>query len=84
MPDLGDHQIVKPSNEVERRWLMVNIQERKSRIARFTQDIEDFMKGKIVALEGQILLAKQEQQKFEIDLKKLDGVTIEVNVTPEN
>jgi predicted nucleic acid-binding Zn-ribbon protein len=73
MGDLGDTQLVKPSDEVEKRWLMVQIQERKSKIARFTQDIEDLTQGKIVALEAQILLAKQELQKFENDLQRFSG-----------
>jgi len=77
MPDLGDNQLVKPSDEVEKRWLMVQIQERKSKIARFKQDIEDIVNGKIVALEAQVLLAQQELQKFENDLKTFNGSAIE-------
>lgn len=52
--------LVKPTIEIERKWIEVQIQERKSRIARHRQDIEDLKRGKIVDLEARIMVLEME------------------------
>ena len=62
MADLGINKgwLVSPNAEVERKWIDVQIQEKKSRIVRWRQDIEDLTKGKILDLECRIAMAEKE------------------------
>ena len=57
--------LVAPNAEIDRKWIEVQIQERKSRIARHKQDMEDLMKGKLVDLEARILMLTQELKELE-------------------
>ena len=63
---------VSPDYEVEKKWLEVQIQERKSRIARLKQEIEDILKGLKVGKEADILM-------FEKELKLLEGDLLNLN-----
>lgn len=75
MADLGGggQFLVSPNIEVEQKWLEVQIQERKSRIARHKQDIEDLQKGRIVELEAKVMMLDRELKHLEDKL---------VNLTP--
>jgi NAD-specific glutamate dehydrogenase len=65
--------LVTPNAEIERKWIEVQIQERKSRINRHKQDMEDLIKGKLVDLEARILMLEQELKELEA---KKNAVTI--------
>jgi hypothetical protein len=67
--------LVTPNAEIERKWIEVQIQERKSRIARHKQDMEDLVKGKMVDLEARILMLDQELKELEA---KRNAVTITI------
>ena len=63
--------LVSPNAEIERKWVEVQIQERRSRIARHKQDMEDLVKGKLVDLEARILMLEQELKELESNKKKV-------------
>ena len=70
--------LVSPNVDIKRKWIEVQIQERKSRIARHKQDIEDLMKGKIVDLEARIMMLERElidleQQKNKVTIIEVQG-----------
>jgi len=69
--------LVSPSTEIDKKWIEVQIQERKSRIARHKQDMEDLLKGKIVDLEARILMLELELKELEA---KKNAVTINKGV----
>lgn len=81
MADIGGSSsqfLVSPNHEIEMKWVEVQIQERKSRIARHKQDIEDLQKGKIVDLEAKIMMLVKELKHLE---NKLNNITpTDVNV----
>jgi len=63
MADIGipkQNWLVTEDWDVEKKWIEVQIQERKSRIARFKQDIEDLRKGKIVDVEARVMMLAKE------------------------
>lgn len=70
--------LVSPDHEIEKKWIEVQIQERKSRITRHKQDIEDLLKGRVVDLEARIMMLERELKELEA---KKDRVTI-IEVTP--
>jgi len=63
--------LVPPNQEIERKWIEVQIQERKSRIARHKQDMEDLVKGKLVDLEARVLMLEKELKELEIKKAKI-------------
>ena len=67
MSDIGVQQqwLVSPDSKVERMWLEVQIQEKRSRIVRYKQDIEDLTKGKIVDLQARIIMLEKEIKALE-------------------
>jgi len=67
MADVGTQQqwLVSPDSVVERMWLEVQIQEKKSRIARYKQDIEDLVKGRMVDLQAKIIMLEKEIKALE-------------------
>jgi hypothetical protein len=67
MADLGvqQHWLVSPTKEIEDKWIEVQIQERKSRINRYHQDIEDLKKGRILELEAKIMMLELELNEIE-------------------
>jgi hypothetical protein len=70
--------LVSPDAEIERKWIDVQIQERKSRIARHKQDMEDLIKGRIVDLEARILMLEKELKELEQKKIRLTGNIIDV------
>lgn len=68
--------IVPADQQVKCKWVEVQIQERKSRIARHRQDIEDLKKGRIVELEARIMMLEKELGELEQDLKKINPIEI--------
>jgi hypothetical protein len=75
MADIGVNKqwLVSPTKEIEDMWITVQIQEKKSRIARHRQDIEDLKKGKLTELEALIKMLELEVRELESKL----AVTIE-------
>jgi hypothetical protein len=71
--------LVSPDNKIEEKWIEVQIQERKSRIARHRQDMEDLIKGKLVDLEARIMMLEKELKELET---KRDRVRA-IEVTPK-
>jgi len=69
--------LVDPDNEIKVKWIEVQIQERKSRIARHRQDKEDLIKGKLVDLDARILMLEKE-------LKDLEQQRIRISVRSSN
>ena len=65
--------LVDPTDEIKRKWIEVQIQERKSRINRHKQDMEDLKMGKLVDLEARILILELELKDFEA---KKNAVTL--------
>lgn len=68
--------LVSPDQEIERKWIEVQIQERKSRIARHKQDIEDLIKGKMVELESRILMLEKELKELESKKNRVTSIDI--------
>lgn len=74
MADLGSsHWLVSPDHEIEQKWIDVQIQEKKSRITRYKQDIEDLQKGKILDIECRISMLEKEVHFLS---QKREGVEI--------
>lgn len=67
MSDIGVPQgwLVSPNTDVEDMWLKVQIQEKKSRISRYKQDIEDLEQGKILDIRARIIMLEREIQFLE-------------------
>jgi hypothetical protein len=68
MADLGvpsRQWLVSPTKEVEDMWLEVKKQELRSRMARWSQDIQDLEKGKIVDLKARMKMAELELRELE-------------------
>ena len=78
MADLqrGSNWIVSPNIEVELKWAEVAIQEKKSRIVRHRQDIEDYKKGAIVDLEAKIMMLEKEVAKLEEQKSNLTPINV--------
>lgn len=74
--DIGQNQVwlVPETNEVKKKWLQVQIQERKSRIVRLDQDIEDLAKGQIVKLEGHRIMLQKEFNDLQRKLDLMIGL----------
>ena len=62
MADIGVPQnfLVSTDHKVEQMWIDAQIQEKKSRIVRTRQDIEDMIKGMKVKLEAHIIMLEKE------------------------
>jgi hypothetical protein len=62
MADIGTPKnfLVSPTKEIEDMWIDVQIQEKRSRIARHHQDIEDIKKGKLTELAAIIKMLEME------------------------
>lgn len=78
MADLGSNRnwLVNPNDEVKKKWISCQIQERKSQIVRLTQDIEDLREGQIVKLEATIIMLNKEVTQLNAELNAID-ITIE-------
>lgn len=84
MADLGRTQnwLVSPDNDIEMKWIDVQIQERVSRIVRYKQDIEDFHKGRIIELEAKIMMLEKEVTLLQE--KRVKGTPVEVTGEDNN
>lgn len=73
MADIGVPQnwLVSKDIEVERKWIDVQIQERKSRIVKTKQDIEDLEKGMKVKLEAMVMMLEKEIAFLEDKKRKI-------------
>lgn len=74
MADIGNNRqwLIKPNEEVERKWILCEIQQRKSQIVRLTQDIEDLKQGQIVKLEATIMMLQKEMDELNAKLNAID------------
>ena len=76
MADIGVNKqwLVSPTKEIEDMWITVQIQEKKSRIVRHRQDIEDLQKGKLTEIGALIKMLEMEVKELEgklaIDVKQ--------------
>ena len=70
MADIGVNKqwLVSPTKEIEDMWITVQIQEKRSRIARHKQDIEDLHKGKLTELYALIKMLELEVKNLETKL----------------
>jgi hypothetical protein len=75
MADIGIPRgwLVSPTKEIDEMWIQVQIQEKVSRIARWTQDIQDLEKGKILDLRANIKMAELEIMKLKTQLQESQG-----------
>ena len=71
MADIGSPKnwLVSPTKEIDDMWIEVQIQEKRSRIARHRQDIEDLTKGKLKELGAIIMM-------LELEIKELENKKI--------
>lgn len=78
MGDIGSNRqwLVDPNEEVKKKWISCQIQERKSQIVRLTQDIEDLREGQIVKLEATIIMLEKEVKDL---MSKLNAIDITNN-----
>ena len=76
--------LVTPNAEIEKKWIEVQIQERRSRIARHKQDMEDLVKGKLVDLEARIMMLENELKELEQKKAHVSKGVITVDVIKEN
>jgi hypothetical protein len=67
MADIGiaKNWLVSPTKEIDDMWVKVQIQEKRSQIVRYTQDIEDLQKGRILDLQAKIKMCELEILKLE-------------------
>lgn len=72
MPLTHRNWLVSPDYEVEKKHLEVQIQERKSRIARLKQEIEDILLGIKVGKEADILMLEKELRLLQDRLRALN------------
>lgn len=79
MADIGipKNWLVSPTEEIDNMWSEVAIQEKRSAIARYKQDIEDLQKGRILDLQARIKMAELEIKKLEADLMRRRSITAE-------
>lgn len=68
--------------EMKLKWLQVAKQERISKLVHLNQAIEDLRKGKIPAIEREILGAQQELENLEIAEKQLKN-SVEAEIIKE-
>ena len=82
MADIGIQRnwLVSPTKEIDEMWIKVQIQEKKSQIVRYKQDIEDPQKGRILDLQARIKMCELEVAKLEsslaIDIRDLNENSI--------
>ena len=70
MADVGVNKqwLVSPTQEIEDMWIKVAIQEKKSRIVKHRQDLEDLMQGEVVKIQALIKMLELEQKELESKL----------------
>ena len=80
MADIGipRNWLVSPTKEIDDMWIRVQIQEKRSQIVRFTQDIVDLQKGRILDLQARIKMCELEIRNLESKLI-IDAETRDLN-----
>lgn len=87
MADVGMQRqwLVSPTKEIDEMWIAVQIQEKRSQINRYKQDIEDLVKGRMLDLQARIKMLELEITKLENKLKETQPVeTTSVEAEPIN
>lgn len=74
---ISKNYLVSPTKEIDEMWIQVQIQERKSRIARYNQDIEDLEKGRILDLRARIKMCELEIHKLESELLQSQSLDVD-------
>lgn len=77
MGDIGiaKNWLVSPTKEIDEMWIKVAIQEKKSMIARYKQDIEDLMHGRVTDLQAKIKMNELEMRELETKLLKSKSIS---------
>lgn len=67
MADIGipKNWLVSPTKEIEEMWVKVRIQEKKSLIARYRQDLDDLQNGRMLELQANIKMCELEIRNLE-------------------
>ena len=75
MADMGVNTqwLASPDARVEEMWIDVQIQERRSRIVKMNQDIEDLMKVQKIKLDAQVMMLEKEIG-YLLEKKKTVGI----------
>ena len=68
--------LVKPDDKVKAMWIDVQIQEKKSRIVKTRQDIEDLIKGMKVKLEAQVIMLEREIKALEEEKANMQPIDV--------
>lgn len=74
---VSKNYLVSPTKEIDEMWIQVNIQQKKSMVARKKLDIEDLKKGRILDLEAQIKLHELEIRELEAQLLRSRSIESE-------
>lgn len=82
--DTGMQQqyLVSPTKEIDDMWAMAAIQQKRSAIFRYKQDIEDLTKGRILELTAKIKMLELEIASLENKLRSSQAVETQ-SVEPE-
>lgn len=72
---VNQNWLVSPTKEIEEMWVKVKIQEQKSKIVRWNQDVEDLMKGRILDFQSRIKMAELEIRSLENQLLQSQSVS---------
>ena len=88
MSDIGSSLPVpinqtRETKEMKLKWLQAAKQEKISKIVHLNQAIEDLVKGKIPAIQREVLYAQQELSNLEIAEKQVMN-SIEAEITKES
>lgn len=89
MADIGMQRqwLVSPTAEIEQMWKHVQIQEKRSTINRYRQDIEDLTKGRMLDLQAKILMLELEIRTIEMKLKDnqpVETTSVEADLIENN
>ena len=70
MADVGVNKqwLVSPTAEIEDMWVKVAIQEKRSRIVKHKQDLEDLLQGEVLKLQALIKMLELEKKELESKL----------------
>ena len=68
--------LVSPTKEIDEMWIKVQIQQKKSAINRFLQDIEDLQKGRILDLTARIKMLELEIKTLESKLMRSEALEV--------
>jgi hypothetical protein len=81
MADMGGGNFMVPENyEVKVLRLQTHIQERKSRIVRLNQDIEDLKEAAIKSKQAEVKMLELELSKLTDDLDKINSAGVVIDI----